>query len=48
MCLYCEGNGNDISWDYDKKTVLITIVITVPNKEENNVIFLFSHFFFGA
>ena len=33
--------------EFPQKTVLITIVISIPNKGETDI-FLFSHFFFGA
>ena len=44
MYFYCSGNGNGISRESDKNKVL-TLVVPVTNKGENDIIFLFSHFF---
>ena len=36
MYLYCYENGNGISREFDKNTVL-TLVVPIPNKGERNV-----------
>ena len=44
MYLYCQGNGNETSLEFNKNAVL-TLVVLIPSKGGIDIVFLFAHFF---